>query len=107
MDLSAWAQTSFGWQAGAAAPNADGTPAYSGSPTTLLGRYEQGWHVVNGPEGKIAAEHTIYTLTAVGLRDRFWLPGYSTADATKARTPKAVRAPRRKDGTVLFYVVHL
>lgn len=85
-----------------------GNPIFSGAPAAEDGRVQPKIQIVMDAYGKERkSTHTIYTETAVGDQDRFWLAGDSTADLTKARKPIMVVTEVQKDGTTSYYKVLL
>lgn len=68
-----------------------GTPTY-GPIEAHPCRYDAQSRLVRTADGRQqATQGTLLTAARFSLRDRFWLPGESAADESKARLPKDVR----------------
>lgn len=62
---------------------------------------EPSTRIVPGAGGEeIQTSHLIFTNTAIGKMDRIWMPGDSSADATKARRPLLIEPIPGEDSSV-------
>ena len=74
----------------AATRDAQGQPTW-GSPASRSVRVERSDKVIPGPGGEeLRTSHVIFTTAAIGLDDRIWMPGDSSATASLARRPMRV-----------------
>jgi len=79
-----------------------------GAQRTMPARIENQRRLIrraNGQESQ--ASHRIYTVSAIALTDRIWLPGSDTSSAREAREPLAVTAGETLSGSMTLYEVDL
>lgn len=63
---------------------------------------------VRGPSGnELKTSKLIITASAIGLQDRVWLPGDSTSDRTKGRSPVSVETFVDEVGNADHYETYL
>jgi hypothetical protein len=91
---------------------ATGKDAYGkvtyGAPRTVAARVEVRRTVVRDGRGDEAvAQHRLWTLEAINLTDRIWLPGASSAVADASNLPLTVSSSADKLGSRTLYKVEL
>jgi hypothetical protein len=79
-----------------------------GSPRSVSARVEPSRRMVRKQNGDdVQSTHRIYSLDAILINDRVWLPGLSSSTVEGSKTPLAVTAPIDKNLTRTLYTVDL
>ncbi len=99
MDVSGFMVDSATVAAVSGVTGTKGDPSYAAT-TTVMGRYQAGR---DRSASDIAHEAVFYSLTEIAVDSRFWPPGESAADATKARRAvKTYKTHDKRGGYTLY-----
>ena len=106
MSIASWLrQTAY--KASVTGTDGYGKPAY-GAPVAVPVRVELDSRMVRNAQGEqVQSTHKLWSLTAISITDRVWLPNASTADANASKLPLAVNAVGDKAGARTLFEVWL
>lgn len=106
MSITGWLrQTAY--KASVTGTDSYGKPSY-GAPVAVPVRVELESRMVRTAQGEqVQSSHKLWSLTAIAVTDRVWLPGSNSADATVSKLPLAVNAVGDKAGARTLFEVWL
>lgn len=81
---------------------AHGDPSFA-APVALQARVEHARRTIRSITGEAYSVATIWTLTALPIGSRVWLPGESSGDASQSHTVIVSELLQTPDGSVAYY----
>lgn len=103
MNLASW-MVSTVYVASVTGKDSNGRLTYE-TPRAIKARVEQSRRLLRKANGdEVQGTHRIYSLDAIQVTDRVWLPGQNQAVVEGSRVPVALTASNNKSGSTLLYV---